>query len=83
MSELDNTASGSNSYTMPMLTFYPGTRDWQQFEAVLNKDELKDKIRLYDADKRPTSFSFRVNFSIQPGHIWLDELEVIPLEKLD
>ena len=76
-----NTRNGANSYKLPVATFYPGSRDWTRFETIVRAEEFKKKLLRYPADKRPFAFTFRINLSRQPGTVWLDDVEVLPLKK--
>lgn len=72
---------GRNSYTMPVLSLFPGGRDWTYFETVVELEDLKKRMARYSKEKLPYSWSFRVLFNKQPGTFWVDDLEVIPLER--
>lgn len=76
-----STEKKKNSYTLPVATLYPGSYEWTRFEMVLKADELKEKVKRYPADQRPHTMAFRINLYHQPGTIWLDDVEVLPLEK--
>ncbi len=76
-----STKNGRNSYTIPVASLYPGNREWTRFETVVHVDELKRKVLRYPKEKRPYTLAFRINVANQPGYVWLDDVEVLPLEK--
>ena len=71
--------NGKNSRTFAMIKVPEGSGDWFYFEEVLKVDALKAacaKVR-----PEPVNCSFRINIYKQPGWVWLDDVEIIPLEK--
>ena len=73
------TDQGRNSYFMPMMEFFPGTYDWHYFETVVNIDDFKKACRRHPTP--PTTVQFRAGLYHQPGTFWLDDLEIIPLDR--
>ena len=73
------TGEDRNSYVMPVMEFFPGTYDWHPFETVVNIEDFK-KACLRSPDP-PTTAQFRINLYHQAGTVWVDDLEIIPLEK--
>ena len=73
------TAAGKNSRTFAMVKVPEGSGDWFPFEEVLRVDALKAACAKVKPE--PVSCTFRVNIYKQPGWIWLDDVEIIPLEK--
>ena len=68
------------SYRVRTAEIFNGSLDWRYFERVIEMDELKMNI----AKAKPlpgNSLSFRIGMYNQPGTLWVDGLEVIPLEK--
>jgi hypothetical protein len=68
------------SYRLRAAEFFTGSYDWRYFERVVEIDELKKKT----ARLKPLPgerLSFRIFLYHQPGTVWVDDLEVIPLEK--
>ena len=73
------TKEGRNAYFKSLATFYPGTYDWQRFETVIRAEDLK---RAASRGKlKPHRVTLRISVGKQPGWVWLDDVEVIPLEK--
>ncbi len=75
------TKAGRNSYCLPVFTFKPGNSDWVQFETLVKIDEFKAKVASYPEAQRPYSCAFRINLYKQPGTVWLDDAEIIPVDK--
>ena len=73
------TEKGRNSYFMPIMEFFPGTYDWHYFETVVDIEEFKKACRRHPTS--PTFVQFRAGLYHQPGSFWVDDLEIIPLEK--
>ena len=76
-----STAKYRNSYVKPLVTFYPNSRDWQYFEEIVEMDEIREKMKNLPAARRPHTMAFRLNLANQPGTVWLDDIEIIPLKK--
>ena len=74
-----NTAEGKNSRTFALVTVPEGSGDWFYFEKVLKVDELKEACAKIKPE--PVSCAFRINIYKQLGWVWLDDVEIIPLEK--
>lgn len=68
-----------NSLTVPLIKVPEGSGDWQKFETIVKIDDFKAMCAKYP--KKPTYCTFRVNIYMQPGWVWLDDVEIIPLEK--
>jgi len=73
------TKEGKNGYAKQLATFYPGSYDWQRFETVVRAEDLKRAIARGKA--KVDRLTLRINVKKQPGWLWVDDLEVIPLEK--
>ena len=73
------TKEGKNGYAKQLATFYPGSYDWQRFETVVRAEDLKRAIARGKA--KVDRLTLRINVKGQPGWLWVDDLEVIPLEK--
>ena len=73
------TAQERNSYYLPIMEFFDGSYDWHYFETVVQIEDFKKACRRHP--NPPASVQFRINLCRQPGVVWLDDLEVIPLEK--
>ena len=73
------TAKGRNSRTFQMVKVPSGSGDWFFFEKVLKSDELKAAAQA--ATPEAVTCALRVNMYFQPGWIWLDDIEIIPLKK--
>lgn len=74
-----NTADGKNSRTFPMIKVPAGSGDWFYFEEVLKVEALKAVCAKIKPE--PVTCSFRINIYKQSGWVWLDDIEIIPLEK--
>ena len=59
--------------------FYPGTSDWHYFETVVDIEKFKAACRRHP--NPPATLQFRAGLYHQPGTFWVDDLEIIPLEK--
>ena len=70
---------GKNSYSLPLMEFFPGTYDWHSFETVVKIEEFKASCNRHKVP--PTKAQFHVGLYHQPGSLWVDDLEIIPLEK--
>lgn len=73
------TAQRKNSRTVKLFNIPAGSSDWKYFETVLKLEDFKDLCA--KSKPAPATFSFRINIYLQGGWIWVDDLEVIPLEK--
>ena len=73
------TKEGKNGFSKPLATFYPGNYDWQKFETVVCAEDLKRAIARSKVDV--DRLTFRIWVNRQPGWLWVDDVEVIPLEK--
>ncbi len=73
------TEKGRNSYFMQLMEFYPGSCDWQYFETVVDIEKFKAACRRHP--NPPATVQFRAGLYHQPGTFWIDDLEIIPLEK--
>ena len=62
-----------------MVKIPAGSGDWFRFEEVLKVDVLKAACA--KIDPAPVNCTFRINIYKQPGWLWFDDLEIIPLEK--
>ena len=71
--------NGKNSRTFVMVKVPEGSGDWFYFEEVLKVDALKAACAKIKPE--PVNCSFRINIYKQPGWVWLDDVEIIPLEK--
>lgn len=74
-----NDIKGRNSYTMPVVSLFPSSRDWTYFETVVELEDLKKRMARHR--NAPHTWSFRVMLYNQPGTLWVDDLEIIPLER--
>ncbi len=75
------TKEGKNGYSKPLFNFYPGNYSWQRFETVISAQDFKKAVARSRNGKLAKKLTFRINMSKQPGWVWLDDIEVIPLEK--
>ena len=70
----------TTSYRVSVAEIFNGSNDWRYFERVIDVDELKKKT----AKIKPLP-GYRVSFDVhlwhQPGTVWVDDLEILPLEK--
>jgi len=70
----------TTTYRVRTAEIFNGTNDWRYFERVIDVDELKKKT----AKIKPLP-GYRVSFDVhlwhQSGTVWVDDLEIIPLEK--
>lgn len=73
------TETGRNSYYTRLMEFYPGSSDWQYFETVVDIEKFKKACRRHP--NPPDTVQFRAGLYHQPGTFWVDDLEIIPLEK--
>ena len=73
------TGGGKNGYSTRLASFFPGNYDWQYFEKVVSAADLKKAVSRTSPDAK--RLTFRINIAGQSGWVWLDDLEVIPLEK--
>ena len=73
------TAAGKNSRKFAMVKVPDGSGDWFCFEEVLKVDALKAACA--KTDPPAVNAAFRINIYKQPGWVWLDDIEIIPLEK--
>ena len=73
------TETGRNGYAMQLKEFYPGSRDWHYFETIVNMEDFKKACLRHP--KHPHTIQFRAGLFHQPGTFWVDDLEIIPLEK--
>ena len=71
--------NGKNSRTFPMVKVPEGSGDWFYFEEVLKADALKAACAKIKPE--PSECAFRINIYKQPGWVWIDDVEIIPLEK--
>ena len=68
------------SYRLKAAEIFDGSNDWRYFEKVIDVDEFKKKAARLKP--RPGySVAFDVHLWHQPGTVWVDDLEIIPLEK--
>lgn len=73
--------NGSNtSYSQGFFEIYNGSSDWKYFEKIVDIEKLKK------ATAKSTPFPghrlyLRAGLYKMPGTIWLDNIEIIPLEK--
>lgn len=72
-----NHKNGGNSLTFNALELSPGDSDWQYFEKIFTADEMQARIEQLSHDKRPASWSVRINISNQIGAIWFDDLQFV------
>lgn len=73
------TAQKKNSRSVNLFNIPAGSCDWKYFETVLKLEDFK---KLCSKNKPvPVTYAFRINLYLQSGWIWVDDLEVIPLEK--
>ncbi|MBE6367053.1 MAG: hypothetical protein E7052_03990 [Lentisphaerae bacterium] len=73
------TDKNRNSRTFPMVKVPAGSGDWFYFEKVLKVDALKAAAQA--AAPQAVTCALRINMYLQPGWIWLDDIEIIPLKK--
>ena len=73
------TPQGRNGYSKNLLNFYSGSYNWQYFEKIISIEDFKRSAKR--ANPASTRLTFRLNINTQPGWVWVDDLEVIPLEK--
>ena len=71
---------GNVSYTISAVEIYKGTYDWNYFERLVKIDDLK-KAAAKTKPRPAAKLGFRVGMYHQAGTLWVDDLEVIPLEK--
>ena len=71
---------GNVSYTISAVEIYKGTVDWCYFERLVKIDELK-KAAAKTKPRPAAKLGFRIGMYHQAGTLWVDGLEVIPLEK--
>ena len=75
-----NAKGGNTSYNYSLVEIYNGSSDWRYFERIVDIEEFKKAAGR--AKPQPgTRMLFRVGMYRQPGTLWLDDVEVIPLEK--
>lgn len=75
-----NSKGLNTSYNLPVVQFYTGTYNWQKFEYIVDIERFKKAC----ARAKPlpaVRAQMRIFMFRQPGSVWVDELEVIPLEK--
>ncbi len=72
-------AKGRNSYTMPLMEFFCDSYDWHSFETIVNIEDFKRACRRNPV--KAHTVQLRIGLFHQPGTIWADDLEVIPLER--
>ena len=72
-------ANGKNSRTFAMIKVPKGSGDWFYFEEVLKVDTLKAVCAKVKPE--PSECAFRINIYKEPGWVWIDDVEIIPLEK--
>ncbi len=72
-------AQRRNSRTFPMVKVPAGSGDWFYIEEVVKVEKLK--VAAAAVNPPAVTATLRVNLSLQPGWIWLDDVEIIPLEK--
>jgi hypothetical protein len=73
-------ANGRNSRKFALITIPKGSGNWFYFEEVLKVDALKAACANIKPEP-PVSCSFRINIYKDSGWLWLDDIEIIPLEK--
>ena len=73
-------ANGRNSRKFALITIPQGSGNWFYFEEVLKVDALKAACANIKPEP-PVSCSFRINIYKDSGWLWLDDVEIIPLEK--
>lgn len=75
-----NNKQGGNSKSFKLVDVPAGSNaEWTQFEVVLKADLFKAECA--KVNPAPYSFAFRINQYMQSGWLWLDDIEIIPLEK--
>ncbi len=74
-------AKGQNTtYNYRVVEYYPGDYDWYCFEKVLDIKAFKKACS--KAKPNPAEIAqFRIHLFYQPGTVWLDDIEIIPLEE--
>lgn len=70
-----------NGFTVPVMGFTAGSKDWTYFEKTVKAEEIRDKYLRVPDGKRPQNISFRINVSNQLGKVWFDDLEIIKVER--
>lgn len=78
----NNSKGGNTTYNLSAVQFYVGDYDWQEFEYVVDIERFKKAC----AKAKPSpavNASLRIMLYRQPGTVWVDDLQVIPLEKKD
>ena len=71
--------NGKNSRKFALVPIPEGSGDWFYFEEVLKADALKAACAKIKPE--PVNCAFRINIYKEPGWVWLDDVEIIPLEK--
>ena len=70
---------GRNSYALPLLEFFSGSYDWYYFETIVDIEQFKKACRRHPVNAH--TVQLRIGLYHQPGTVWADDLEIIPLEK--
>ena len=72
-------SKGRNSLTIPCVNFFPGTHGWHDFACVVEASRLRKYASKVEG---PIDLTFRVNLCRQTGTVSVENVEVIPLDKI-
>ena len=75
-----NAKGGNTTYNYSLLEIYNGSSEWKYFEKIVDIEAFK-KAALRAKPLPGSSVMMRITMYNQPGTLWLDQLEIIPLEK--
>ncbi|MBE6371446.1 MAG: DUF4838 domain-containing protein [Lentisphaerae bacterium] len=73
------TSGGRRSSFIPVTEFYLGSNDWHSFETIIDIENFKRSCSR--AKIKPETVRFHISLDHQPGTVWVDDLEIIPLNK--
>lgn len=72
---------GNNDFNVSTTPFFMGNSGWQKFERIVNGSTLRRNVEKAAAKGRELDLTFRLNLSKQPGTVWLDDVEVLPIRR--
>lgn len=75
-----NAKGGNTTYNYSILEIYNGSSEWKYFEKIIDIEALK-KAASRAKPLPGASICMRIAMYNQPGTLWLDNIEIIPLEK--
>ena len=75
-----NVKGNNTTYNFRLLEIFTGSSEWKYFEKIIEIDSFK-KAALRAKPLPGDSVTLRIAMYNQPGTLWLDGLEVIPLDK--